>query len=90
MGSSKGILTWSVVAGWAMWVSTAVALPGIYVGKDSQSRIAHTTHMVLLLGPGISVVTIVADYEGPLEPFALLLPVPSDVGLSRLSTRFSR
>ena len=86
MGSSKWILTWSLVAGWAMWVSTAVALPGIYVGKDSQSRIAHTTHMVLLLGPGISVVTIVADYEGPLEPFALLLPVPSDVGLSRLST----
>jgi hypothetical protein len=35
---------------------------------------------------GISVVTVAVDYEGPLAPFALLLPIPKDVSIERVKT----
>lgn len=64
----------------------AEAFPAVYVGKDDAARIAHTTHVVVLRNRDVSVVTLMADYEGPLAPFALLVPVPSDVTAARLRT----
>jgi hypothetical protein len=34
----------------------------------------------------VSVVTLMADYEGPLTPFAVMIPVPEDVTLDRVRT----
>jgi hypothetical protein len=64
----------------------ASAFPGIVVARDAARRVVTTTHVVVMLGPGVSVVTVVADVRGPLGPFAVVLPVPSDVSIPRLRT----
>ena len=86
MGRKQGLRSWAWIAACAVWASTAAGFPGVYVGKDDEARVAHTTHIVLMLGQEIGVVTVMADYEGPLAPFAVLLPVPTDVELSRVAT----
>ncbi len=59
-------------------------MPGVCVGSGATRPVVHTTHVVMMQHEDVSVVTIMADYEGPLEPFALVLPVPQDVSVSRL------
>jgi hypothetical protein len=74
----------------ALWLATlavptsAAAFPGVFVAKGGTAGVAHTAHVVVMLNGPISVVTVMADYDGPLEPFALLMPVPSDVSLERV------
>lgn len=46
----------------------------------------HSTVVVVMQHAGVSIVTIAADYEGPLAPFAFLLPVPADVDSTRVRT----
>jgi hypothetical protein len=65
---------------------TADAFPGVCLGKDSAPRLVPSTQIVVMQERGVSVVTISADYEGPLAPFALLLPVPTDVSAERVRT----
>ena len=79
---------------WQMGAALAVAallcctcawcFPGVMVGKNGSPRVAHTAHVVVMLSGPVSVVTVMVDYEGPLEPFALLMPVPPDVSLQGL------
>jgi hypothetical protein len=64
----------------------ARALPGFYVAKDAEKRVFHEAHVVLLMRDQTSVVTTMADYDGPLEQFALVLAVPGDVTLERVRT----
>src|SRR5512146_258838 len=64
--------------------NSVAAFPGIYVGRDGSAGVAHTAHVVVLLNGPSSVVTVMVGYDGPLEPFALLMPVPSDVTLDRV------
>jgi len=78
----------------ASWLALAVCLiavpsaafPGVCVGKGNTSRVVHTTYVVLMLKDAVSVVTIMPDYQGPLDRFALLIPVPSDVTRARIKT----
>jgi len=46
----------------------------------------HTAEVVIVRHGGMTVVTVGADYQGPLTPFAFVLPVPSDVTANRLRT----
>jgi MYXO-CTERM domain-containing protein len=64
----------------------AAALPGLYVGKQNDKLVAHTTHVVVLKSGQTSVVSYTPDYEGPLVPFAWVVPVPGDVTLERIKT----
>jgi len=64
----------------------AQAFPGVLVAKDGASRSARSTSIVVMQHGGYSIVTLLTEVEGPLQPFALLLPVPADVTLSRLRT----
>ena len=67
---------------WALGVaSPAAALPGFFVGKGEVPRVSNLTQVVLLQKGDQTVVTVWADYEGPLDRFALVLPVPPDVSL---------
>ena len=70
----------------AIFAAPAGALPGFYVSKKSDKLAAHTTHLIVVRKGDVSVVTIAADYEGPLSPFAWVLPVPGDVTLERVKT----
>ena len=88
----KGRAGWLAVLGgllaigvW-LWPPTARAFPGLCVSKTEARCVLHTTHVVLMIHEGFSVVTLMVDYEGPLEPFALVVPVPGDVRLERIET----
>ena len=62
------------------------AFPGIVLGKDSAHRAVRSTSVVVVQRGGYSVVTLMAELEAPLSPFALLVPVPADVTSGRLRT----
>jgi hypothetical protein len=64
----------------------ARAFPGVCLGKDGAERVVHSTVVVIMQHAGTAIVTVAADYEGPLGPFALLLPIPSDVVAERIMT----
>lgn len=66
--------------------SAALAFPGLFVGKGDERRINHVTHVVVAKSEGDTVVSVWPDYEGPLDSFAVVLPVPSDVKLSNVET----
>lgn len=62
------------------------AFPGFVVAKDSAPRVVRSTSVVLVRHAGYTVVTVMAEVEGALAPFALVLPVPADVTTARLRT----
>src|SRR5688572_18286935 len=64
----------------------AAALPGFIAGKGDAPRVSNSSQVVLLEKGDQTVVTIWADYEGPLDRFALVLPVPGDVELADVRT----
>lgn len=64
----------------------ALALPGFYVGKNASKRSSHSDFMVIMNKGEQSVVSVMPDFDGPFEPFALILAVPGDVTLERLVT----
>ncbi len=64
----------------------ASALPGFYAGKKEAKRHSYATHVVLMRKGDYSVVTVAPDYDGPLDAFALVMPVPADVTLERIQT----
>jgi MYXO-CTERM domain-containing protein len=71
----------------AVWTAAAVllmgqpaaAFPGFYVGKNAAKRLANSTHVVIMRKGDTSAVTVMPDYQGPFEPFALVMAVPADV-----------
>ena len=62
----------------------AWCFPGVIVGKDDSPRKVHTTHEVMMLKDDVSVITVMVDYDGPINSFAVLMPVPADVTLERV------
>lgn len=64
----------------------AQAFPGFFVGKNDAKRVLTTSSYVVMNGGDQSVVSVVSDYEGPFEPFAVIVAVPSDVTLDRISS----
>ncbi len=61
-------------------------MPGFYAGKGAEKRLVRSSHIVVARKGDASVVTVKPDYEGPLTPFAMVLAVPGDVTLERVST----
>lgn len=64
----------------------ALALPGFYVGKNPNKRVAHASFVVVMNKAEQSAVSVMLDYDGPFEPFALVLAVPGDVTLDHMTT----
>ena len=64
----------------------ASGMPGVIVGKNAEKRIVHATHIVVVRNEHRSVVTVMPDYEGPFEPFAVVMPIPKDVTSNRIRT----
>ena len=56
----------------------AAAFPGFMAGK-TKAPVVHQTQIVLMKKGPSSVLTVMPDYQGPLEPFVLVLAVPADV-----------
>lgn len=64
----------------------AAALPGFFASKTQEPLKAHSTQIALMKRGADTVVSIMPDYEGPLEGFALVLLVPADVTLEKVTT----
>ncbi len=65
---------------------SALALPGFFAGKDGAERISRSTQVVIMMKGDQKVVSVMTDYDGPNQPFALVLPVPKDVELDSVET----
>lgn len=65
---------------------TSRAFPGIAVSVTDTTPEISTTELVVMEHAGVSIVTLAVDYQGPIQRFALLLPVPGDVERGRLET----
>ena len=66
--------------------SPAAAFPGFFIGKKPADRRAHSSQVVVMRKGDASVVTVAPDYEGPLDAFAVVLPVPADVTVENVAT----
>jgi len=64
----------------------AFGFPGFFVGKTEAKRVLHTSTYVVMNRGDQSVVSVVADYQGPFEPFAVIMAVPAEVTLDRITT----
>ncbi len=79
---------------WSLWVCligiclplSASALPGFFAGKDGAERISRSTQVVIMMRGDEKVVSVMTDYDGPNQPFALVMPVPKDVQLASVET----
>lgn len=56
----------------------ASAFPGFMAGK-SQAPVVHQTQIVVMKKGPTSVVTVMPDYQGSLDPFVVVLATPPDV-----------
>lgn len=68
-----------ILAALALFSRPAHAFVGLFVGKQPGKRVNHASFVVVMRKGGTTVVTVMNDYEGPLDDFALVMPVPSDV-----------
>ena len=57
----------------------AEAFPGFMAGKTKPPVVRSTHVSVIKKGP-VTVVTVMPDYQGSLEPFAVVLAMPADAG----------
>lgn len=64
----------------------AQAFPGFLAAKTSTDLKINSTQVVLMKKGNVTAVTVMSDYEGPLEPFAMVLVVPGDVTSERVTT----
>ncbi|HET9958852.1 MAG TPA: DUF2330 domain-containing protein [Polyangiaceae bacterium] len=66
--------------------SPASAFNGFFASKKEGGAKSYTTQVVVMKKAGASVVSVMPDYEGPLEGFALVMLVPEDVTVDGVTT----
>jgi hypothetical protein len=64
----------------------ASATLGVYASKTKNQPVSHSTHIALMKKGSDTVVTVMPDYQGELEPFAWVMVVPEDVSADRVRT----
>jgi hypothetical protein len=65
--------------------SGATAFPGFMAGKTKPPVIHESAVVMMKKGP-TTVVTVMPDYQGPLEPFVVVLATPADVTADHVVT----
>lgn len=61
----------------------SAAFPGVYLSKKDSDLAVHSAHVILMQKENVSVVTVMPDFSGEQEPFAIVMPVPADVTWDR-------
>jgi hypothetical protein len=67
-----------------LWTTPVEASPVMLAGAGSEK--VHSTAITMMQKDGTTVFSVLPDYQGPLRAFAVILPVPADVTLDRVST----
>ncbi len=70
----------------AAFSGPAAALNGFFASKKGGEVKSYTTQVVVMKKAGATAVSVMPDYEGPLEGFAVVLLVPGDVAADRVTT----
>jgi len=65
---------------------TAAAFPGFFASKKSEPIKTYSTQIAVMKRGADTVVSVMPDYEGPLDGFAMVLLVPADVTTDRVTT----
>ncbi len=68
------------------WVGAAHAFCGTFVGSPGAELVNRTSQVVIARQGHRTTLTLVADYEGPLSDFALLIPVPASLEADKVRT----
>ena len=84
--AAPGAISLAISLGVVTSVSPAFGLPGFIAGNGDTPRVSNATQVVLLEKGDHTVVTVWADYEGQMDHFAIVLPVPADVKLADVKT----
>ncbi len=64
----------------------AQAFPGFLASKTKSDIKVNSTQIVMMKKGDTTAVSVMSDYEGSLEPFAMVLVVPADVTAERVTT----
>jgi MYXO-CTERM domain-containing protein len=64
----------------------AAAFPGFFASKKSEPVKTYSTQIAVMKRGPDTVVSVMADYEGPLEGFAMVMFVPPDVSIDKVTT----
>ncbi|HEY6079559.1 MAG TPA: DUF2330 domain-containing protein [Polyangiaceae bacterium] len=64
----------------------ARAFPGFFAAKKQEPIKTYSTEIVVMKKGADTVVSVMPDYEGPLEGFAMVLLVPADVTVDKVTT----
>jgi hypothetical protein len=64
----------------------AAAFPGFFASKKSEPVKTYSTEIAVMKKGADTVVSVMPDYEGPLDGFALVMLVPADVTLAKVTT----
>lgn len=83
-GVRRALAGLAVLSAALLGSTPSAALPGVIAGKGDTARVSNSTQVVLLSKGDHTVITVWSDYEGPLDRFALVLPVPADVELAQV------
>jgi hypothetical protein len=67
-------------------VRPAAAFPGFFASKKSEPVKTYSTQIAVMKRGADTVVSVMPDYEGPLEGFAMVLLVPADVTTEKVTT----
>src|SRR5262245_61942896 len=65
--------------------NAASAFPGFIAGKKETPRV-HSSQVAIMKRGTTTAVSVMPDYEGSLEPFVVVLALPSDVTQDRVIT----
>jgi len=66
------------------WSGGALASPVLMAGSGTEK--VNSTQVVVMQKDGMSAVTLMPDYQGPLSSFAIVFPVPEDVDVTDIVT----
>jgi len=75
-----------LAAGLLLSAAQASAFPGFLASKTKTDIKINSTQVVLMKKGNVTAVTVMSDYEGPLDPFAMVLVVPPDVAADHVTT----
>src|SRR5688572_33473955 len=64
----------------------ARAFPGFFASKKQEPIKTYSSQIAVMKRGPDTVVSVMADYEGPLEGFAMVLLVPADVTAEKVTT----
>lgn len=65
---------------------SAAAFPGFFASKKSEPIKNHSTQIAVMKRGADTVVSVMPDYDGPIEGFAMVMLVPSDVTTDKITT----